>query len=73
MTPAEIAEALTLQGLPGWRGSIHADPEAVGRKVATLHSPDYLPPTRGRLVVRRGKDAADAFAQAVEAAKGRMQ
>lgn len=68
--PADLSDT----GLPGWRATVHADPEAQGRKVCVLVSPDFNPIRQtGRMITRRGRDEADAFAQALEAARGSLQ
>lgn len=69
-TAEEATGAARDAGLPGWKCALHRHPESVG-VVAVLTSPDFNPLTKtGRMVTRRGRDAADAFAQAVAAAKG---
>jgi len=69
-TAEEATGAVRDAGLPGWKCALLRHPESVG-VVAVLTSPDFNPVTQtGRMVTRRGRDAADAFAQAVAAAKG---
>lgn len=58
-------------GLTGWKAVVRAHPEINGRKICVLTSPDYNPVTgKGVLIARPGRDPADAFARALEAAKG---
>lgn len=66
-----VNEDLAAAGLSGWNGIVQPDPAAAGRRVCILTSPGYHPLRgTGRIITRRGRDAADAFAQALEAAKG---
>ncbi len=65
-----LAEDLFAAGLGRWKGVVTPDPVRPGQRVCVLTSPGYNPVKgTGRLITRRGRDAADAFAQAVEAAK----
>ena len=65
-----LTEDLFAAGLARWKGVVTPDPRRSGERVCVLTSPGYNPITgSGRLITRRGRDAADAFARAVEAAK----
>ncbi|MGH7019917.1 MAG: hypothetical protein ACREEY_08560 [Brevundimonas sp.] len=58
-------------GLTGWKASVHTHPKDADRKVCVLISPDFNPMTgKGVMISRPGRDPADAFARALEAAKG---
>lgn len=71
MTAADVTQAVRDHGLPGWKASLHAHPEVTGRRVAVLASPDYNPVTgAGRMIAAYGRDDADAFARALEKARG---
>lgn len=72
-TRQEAAHACRDAGLPGWKAAIKRMDESRD-VVAVLTSPDFNPLTQtGRMITRRGRDAAEAFARAVEAAKGPLQ
>ncbi|WP_312782052.1 hypothetical protein [Brevundimonas sp.] len=73
MTAAEVTQAARDHGLPGWKAGVHAHPEIAGRRVAVLTSPDYNPVTgAGRMIAAAGRDDADAFARALERARGAL-
>lgn len=63
----EISDACRDAGLPGWRAVLRKG--ETGDFIAALRSPDYCVVRQtGRMVIRYGRDAADAFALAVTAA-----
>lgn len=67
LTQDEISDACRDVGLPGWRAVIRRGETA--DFIAALRSPDYdLNRRTGRMVIRYGRDAADAFARAATAA-----
>lgn len=73
MSDDQHTAAVRDAGLTGWKAAVRAHPEVNGRKVCVLTSPDFNPVTgKGRSVVRHGTDEADAFARALEAAKGSL-
>lgn len=58
-------------GLTGWRATVR--PTSTGGRVVILHSPDYNPVKQtGRMVAACGRDTPDAFASALEAARGSL-
>lgn len=66
-TGEEATSACRDAGLPGWRCVI--SPASSGGYLVALSSPDYHPLKKtGRLIARHGRDAAEAFALAVEVA-----
>ncbi len=71
MSDADLTQTVRDHGLTGWKAGVHAHPEVNGRRVAVLTSPDYNPVTgAGRLITAHGRDDADAFARALERARG---
>ncbi|GAW42448.1 hypothetical protein SH203_02864 [Brevundimonas sp. SH203] len=67
LSDEEVSDACRDAGLPGWRCVIRQGETA--DFIAALRSPDYCVVRRtGRMVVRYGRDAPDAFARAVHAA-----
>jgi hypothetical protein len=68
LSPEEATEACRDFGLPGWRAVIRRSSAAADFMVA-LSSPDYCAvKLTGRIVIRYGRDAPDAFARAATAA-----
>ena len=71
MSDDQHTAAVRDAGLTGWKAIVRAHPEVNGRFVCVLTSPDYNPVTKaGVIVAQNGRDQADAFARALEAAKG---
>lgn len=69
MTDADHTDAARDAGLTGWRAFI--EPTSTGGFAAVLCSPDYNPIAKtGRMVAVCGRDRADAFARALEKARG---
>lgn len=70
MTEDDHTRAVRDAGLTGWKATVHRHPEAAGY-VAVLSSPDFNPVTRaGRMIAARGREVPDAFAAALEKARG---
>lgn len=68
LSPEDISDACRDAGLPGWRAVIRKG--ETGDYVCALRSPDYCVVARtGRMVVRYGRTAPDAFARAVSFAQ----
>lgn len=67
LSAEEISDACRDAGLPGWRAVIRKG--ETGDYVCALRTPDYDVVRRtGRMVIRYGRNAPDAFARAVTAA-----
>ena len=65
LSQVHVQAALREARLHGWKGSVHAHPEAAGF-VCVLTSPDYDPAAQsGRMVTARGADAFAALRGAV--------
>lgn len=68
LSPVEISNACRDAGLPGWRAVMRKG--ETGDFICALRTPDYCVVRRtGRMVIRYGRDAPDAFARAVTAAQ----
>lgn len=68
LSAEEISGACRDAGLPGWRAVIRK--AETGDYVCALRTPDYCVVRQtGRIVIRYGRDAPDAFARAVTAAQ----
>lgn len=68
LSPEEISDACRDAGLPGWRAVIRKG--ETGDFICALRTPDYdVARQTGRMVIRYGRNAPDAFARAVTAAQ----
>ena len=64
LSPEEISDACRDAGLPGWRAVIRKG--ETGDYVCALRCPNYdVVRQTGRMVIRYGRTAPDAFARAV--------